>query len=64
MSIGGCLSGGPDVVAMVNQLQDVFDALHNLLSESDDHHLLFAVLENAQLGFPGKEIKDLEGKLF
>ena len=58
--VGRRLARRADVVAVVDQLEDVLDAVHHLLGQADHHHLLLAVLENAQLGFAGQEVKYLE----
>ena len=48
MSIGRGLTRSPDVVSEGDELQDVFDALHRLLDEADDDHLLLPVLQDPQ----------------
>ena len=44
---------------MVDQLEHVLHAVDHLLGEADDHHLLLAVLEHAQLGLAGEQVEDL-----
>ena len=48
------------MVAEVDELEDVVDAVHRLLGQTDDDDLLLPVLQNSQLGFSGEEIKNLK----
>ena len=48
------------MVSEVDELEDVFDAVHRLLGQTDDDDLLLPVLQNSQLGFSGEEIKNLK----
>ena len=59
VGVGRGLAGGADVVAVVDQLEHVLHAVDHLLGEADDHHLLLAVLEHAQLGLAGEQVEDL-----
>ena len=60
MRVGRSLAGSSDMVAEVDELEDVFDAVHRLLGQTDDDDLLLPVLQNSQLGFSGEEIKNLK----
>ena len=43
-------AAGPDVVAVLDELQHVLHALHGSLGEADHLHLLLAVLQDTEFG--------------
>ena len=57
--VGRRLPGRADVVAVVDQLEDVLHAVHHALREPHHHNLLLAVLQYAKLGLAGQQVKDL-----
>lgn len=55
--IGRRLSRRPNVIAMIDELQNVFHTVHHLLSQTNNHHLLFAVFQHPKLRFAGQKVK-------
>lgn len=57
IGIGRRLARRARQIAVLNQLQHLFDTVDHFLGETDHLHLLFAVLEHAQLLFVAEQIE-------